>query len=322
MRTIGYESYARWYPKGWRERYGDEFVARLEETYAGERVPLRATLSIVRAGTYERACELGVVGNSVDDDRALTGSALAVLMSWTVFVVAGLVFAKYVEHWQWVTPANEHTLPTVAYDAVATAAIVGAVIALSAALVTLPALIRLVRHQGWRTVATPFRRSIVAGLCALVFTTALVVTAHQMRGSRAASFWPDRVVFLLWFVVVVVAIFIGGASAAAVTRRVELTTRTTQTLGCLALAMNVVLLAIFAGVLTWWGAVAANAPWYFSSKILNAPASSSPNSFTVVGSMSHAEPVLLIVMSLAMLISLLVALHGAARITTRLRRAR
>jgi len=72
------------------------------------------------------------------------------------------------------------------------------------------------------------------------------------------------VVLLLWLIVAAAAIFLGAASAGTVVRRVELETRTIRRLGSLALAMNLVLVVIFVGVLTWWAATAANAPWFFS----------------------------------------------------------
>lgn len=327
MSGVDYARYERWYPSAWRERYGTEFVSLLEATYAGERVPMKASLSIVRAGTLERARELGIVGKSVSDDRAVTGSALAVLMAWTVFVVVGLVFAKYVEHWQWFTAVNERTLPSVAYDVVAVGAILGAVIAGVAALLVLPALLGRIRSYGWRVVAAPLRRTLLVGVCAAAFTAGIVTWANTIHRAGPAPLWPNRVVLLAWFIVVVAAIFIGTASAGTVVRRVELETRTIRRLGSLALAMNVVLVVIFVGVVTFWAATAANAPWFFSSEILRAssavlhPAStSSPSAFTVVGSTGHDMPIVLVVIGTAMLGSLLVALYAGTRIASRLGR--
>jgi len=94
---VDYARYERWYPSAWRERYGTEFVSLLEATYAESEC--HEGVVVHRAcGNLERARELGIVGNTVSDDRAVTGSALAVWMAWTVFVVVGLIFAKYVEH--------------------------------------------------------------------------------------------------------------------------------------------------------------------------------------------------------------------------------
>jgi len=132
---------------------------------------------------------------------------------------------------------------------------------------------------------------------------------------------------LLWLIVAAAAIFLGAASAGTVVRRVELETRTIRRLGSLALAMNLVLVVIFVGVLTWWAATAANAPWFFSSEILGASSAvvhtaptSLPSAFTVVGSTSHDAPIVLVVIGTAMLGSLVVALYAGTRIASRLRR--
>lgn len=323
-KTTNYASYLRWYPRGWRERYGVEFVTLLEETYCGKRVPLKASISMLKSGVVEHAREAGVVGDALSTRRSIVGSAWSVLMAWAVFLIVGSVFAKYVEHWQWVTPANEQTLPSVAYDAVAIAALASAGIAMAAGMAVLPSFIRLIRSRGWSGVRAPLRASTFVGVCALVFSVGIVVWAHEMHDfNGAALLWPTRTVFYFWFAFVAAAIFTVAANVGTLTRRLELEVRVTRLLGALALAMNVVLVVIFVGILTWWGSIAANAPWFFSGTVLGAPAksSSSPSSFTVVGSTNHVAPVLLIVLGLAMLGALLVAAHGAARISTRLRRA-
>ena len=44
----------RWYPRGWRERYGDEFLAMVEDTLGGRRPGWRLHLSVAWAGLRER----------------------------------------------------------------------------------------------------------------------------------------------------------------------------------------------------------------------------------------------------------------------------
>ena len=45
----------RWYPAGWRERYGDEFAALLRDTIEDGRGGLRLSLDVARAGLAARA---------------------------------------------------------------------------------------------------------------------------------------------------------------------------------------------------------------------------------------------------------------------------
>jgi hypothetical protein len=44
----------RWYPRAWRDRYGEEFLALVEDTLDGGRPGWRLRLGVVRAGLRER----------------------------------------------------------------------------------------------------------------------------------------------------------------------------------------------------------------------------------------------------------------------------
>jgi hypothetical protein len=45
----------RWYPRAWRERYGDEFLAMVEDGLDGRRPGWRLRFGVVGAGLRERA---------------------------------------------------------------------------------------------------------------------------------------------------------------------------------------------------------------------------------------------------------------------------
>jgi len=44
----------RWYPRAWRERYGEEFLAMVEDSLDGRRPSLRLRASVAWAGLRER----------------------------------------------------------------------------------------------------------------------------------------------------------------------------------------------------------------------------------------------------------------------------
>lgn len=48
----------RWYPPAWRHRYGEEFIALLEDTYADGAIPLRCRMLLFRSGMTERVREM------------------------------------------------------------------------------------------------------------------------------------------------------------------------------------------------------------------------------------------------------------------------
>jgi hypothetical protein len=45
----------RWYPRTWRERYGEEFLAMVEDSLGGRRPGWRLRLNVARAGLREQA---------------------------------------------------------------------------------------------------------------------------------------------------------------------------------------------------------------------------------------------------------------------------
>jgi len=44
----------RWYPAGWRRRYGEQLIAMLDDTYGEGKLRLRVRMSLVRSGLMER----------------------------------------------------------------------------------------------------------------------------------------------------------------------------------------------------------------------------------------------------------------------------
>ena len=126
VRTTSYEHLLRWYPSQWRDRYGDEMTALLEDTYAtASDVPLgRAAASSGRAG----GAALGRRADRVGGQRAtkrLRGGSLLVLVGWAFYLVAVAIFVKATDHWFTDTPAAGRWVATSGFNVVAVAAVVG-----------------------------------------------------------------------------------------------------------------------------------------------------------------------------------------------------
>jgi hypothetical protein len=282
-------------------------------------VPLGASLSIVKSGTLQRVRDLGVVGDAVSDQRGVTGSALVVLLAWAFVVVAGSVFAKYVEHWQRAMPRGTREVPSVAYGVVFYSSLVGLAIVSAAALVCVPAFVRAVRSRGWGVVIRPLRRALLAAGVALVTTSGVVAAAQHLASSTAPASWPYRVAFYGWGVVVALAIVICATAAGEISSRLDFSERASRTLGQLALAMSVVVVVTFAGVLAWWIAVASRAPWFLGSGADALEGRSSSVPLTLAS--GTPVPWLLVAVALTMLVSLALCAYATARIVTRVRRA-
>ena len=63
----------RWYPRAWRERYGEEFLAMVEDSLSGRRPTWRLRLGVARAGLRERGHRARLAGQR---------AALPVLSAW------------------------------------------------------------------------------------------------------------------------------------------------------------------------------------------------------------------------------------------------
>jgi hypothetical protein len=148
MRARGADRWLRWYPAAWRERYGEELSALVEDTYGPDaRVPRRARLRLARAGIGERFCELAGGHDPDPGDRSRAG-VLLVLCGWACFVAAGSAVAKFAEHWDSMTPRTARSLPTASFDALQWAAAVGAVLVLVGIAATAPTVVRTLRRKG------------------------------------------------------------------------------------------------------------------------------------------------------------------------------
>jgi hypothetical protein len=101
----------RLYPRRWRERYGDEFLAMLEQQPVTASVVLDVALGALDA--HLRA-HLSPVGNTVGARalqrlHALRTTALTIFCAYITFVVAGLAFYGMVDDSAFVSAMDAHT---------------------------------------------------------------------------------------------------------------------------------------------------------------------------------------------------------------------
>jgi len=114
----------RLYPRAWRERYEEEFVAMLEQGPMSIKDLFDVALGAVDAWLRPQiVCE----GRLVMVAR-MRASVLAVLWAWVGLVVGGVGFRKMKEYDDFVRAAQDSVLVGVAFDTV----VVGALVALAA----------------------------------------------------------------------------------------------------------------------------------------------------------------------------------------------
>ena len=166
MTVRRYDELLRWYPAQWRDRYGDEMTALLEDTYAtaGE-VPLRQRVGLAWSGLAEREA-VGRIRRVVagEPDVRVRDGSLLVLCGWALFVVAVAVFGKVTDNrWSAETPPAGRWVANAGYSVVAVAAGVGCLVVLLAAVRVLPAFVRFLRAGGWRRIWRPVVVAIRVG---------------------------------------------------------------------------------------------------------------------------------------------------------------
>jgi hypothetical protein len=307
-RSIDHSDDLKWYPRSWRDHYGEELMLFLQDRYGEDPVPVTARLSMIRSGSVERLRAGGIIGTSVDSDRRIRGASLLVLCAWGMFVVAGAVFAKYTEHWPLATPQVDQRVPEVAMGIVQVAAAAGFLILVVAGLITLPALVALVRSDGWKSIWATARWMVIS--VAVAGTAAIVIVAWNAQLGPSQSIntpWSLKVAGVVGGLLVVLALAVSSGTIVAIVYRLRLSDQVTRMLGVLAFAMSGVLIFIFAGALTWWITTAIHAPWFFGS--------------FVPRSQSSPAPLAMVVLGLTMLSGLVLAGYGTVRIAVSMGRS-
>jgi hypothetical protein len=275
-RRTGVTGLLRWYPPAWRERYGDELVALMEDDLGGRRPTVGFRLSVAVGGVRERAHGAGLLGDTLPRAERARSASLLVLCAWTVFVLAGASFSKLSEHFDGAVPTASRSLPTRAFDSVVVAAAVGGVLVVAGALVAVPAFARFLRHGGWAAVRRQVIRAATVTAVTVGVTCALVPWAHSLTPTqRNGGSVPYGLAFLAWAALVAMTLILWTAVAVAAGRRVELSDRALALESALATVVAAAMVAMTVATAVWWGALATRAPWFLHG----APAGSGGSSF-------------------------------------------
>jgi hypothetical protein len=254
-------SLLRWYPRAWRERYGEELLVLIQDTLDEGRPTWRLRLGVIGGGLRERGHQARRAAV-----KRLTGPNQAGSM-----VVAGLVFA--------ILPANLLASPSpaggwqvAAFDALLSAvALTGAVVAASG-LAALPALVRFLRAGGWPTIRRRVAWAAGASVAAGGALAGLVLASGARSAAQLNASWAYLAGFLATGLTVTVAIVLWAIAAAATARHLTLAppVRAVQlVLGAAAATMVTVVLA----TLDFWWSVTQAPPWLVAALVMLALAS-------------------------------------------------
>jgi hypothetical protein len=144
----------RWYPRAWRERYGEEFADHLEQEFAVRRVDLRRSLDVAYKGLVARVDDIGLSTSAVSSGGQ-TRAALG-----TSFVLMALMAVLALNFWSWAmlmwSARTYHPIPVDATTGVLTVAtgLLLLVLGVMVLIVLVSAVRQIVRGRG-RRIVTP-----------------------------------------------------------------------------------------------------------------------------------------------------------------------
>jgi hypothetical protein len=248
------------YPRAWRERYEEEFVAMLEQRPASVSDLVDVAFGVL--DTWVRPQVVSEGGRFVIPK--MRSSLLAVLWAWVGFVAAGVGFQKMSEYEDFVSAARENPVVGISFETV----VVGAIVALAALVVGgAPIVLAAVREalaEGRRDVPLLFCVPLFSAAAFVGYVLVLGKIIYPTLGRLAVHDVVNVALFLSLGGAFLLAAAASAAAVSVAVSRGEIGARFYRFAlfpGTLAaLAMGVVLVA----TVVWGLALRAQAPALFS----------------------------------------------------------
>ena len=301
-RLFDLEQLLRWYPSSWRQRYGDEFVALLEDELAGSTPTRRFRMKVAVSGLRERAVAVGALGDRAPRLTQRRNGSLTVLLAWSIMVLGGASLVKSAEHSAGAMPVATRGVAQWAYDTAALAGGVGTALVVVGALLVLPQFVRFVRGGGWSIVRRSYVHAMIATALAATATLGVSSWAHRLTTVQrnGGDHWYSGA-FLGYALLVSLVIFLWTKAAVVTVTRLDLTGRVLLWESWLALGVTASSLTVASATFTWWVQMGLHAPWFLQG----APTGVSASPWS-----AH-----LIVTAVIMVVAVGMALWGAWRVT-------
>lgn len=249
----GADKLLRWYPRAWRERYGEEFMAMVEETLDGHRPTLGLRLSVAWAGLRERGHQAGLNYKAAARRLDVPGRR------WTIFVIAFLLTTLPVDFRESPPPARAWSAATALDVLAALVVLVGAAI-LAGGLAALPALVRFLRAGGWRKIRRRIAWATGATAVAGGGLAGLVLASRSQTFAQLNGSWAYFLGVAVTSLGLMVALGLWTSAAAATARHLDLSPRVRaaqMVLGGVTAATASVMLSVN---LIWLSAIQSSVP--------------------------------------------------------------
>jgi hypothetical protein len=235
----------RWYPRPWRERYGEELLALIQDTLDDGRPTWRLRLGVIRGGLGERAHQAGQAVRATVKDR--TGP-----IRWGTALVAGLIFADFPLNLAQSPPTAREWQAATALDAVLAAVALTGVLVLADGLAALPALVRFVRAGGWPKIRRPVAWAAGATAVAGGGLAGVAVFTGSHSFAQLNVSWAILAATFATGFAMTAAIGLSAIAAAATARHLTLTPRVRSAQLVLVAVTPPLVTVILVTLNVWW----------------------------------------------------------------------
>jgi hypothetical protein len=100
----------RFYPRGWRARYGEEFTQLLIDDMSERPRSVARTADVVRTGLLARVASTGLAGDTLEPQQQIRSGLAAVGCALIAFLAFGVaIWSQLTIGWQWSAPAAPAT---------------------------------------------------------------------------------------------------------------------------------------------------------------------------------------------------------------------
>ena len=238
-------SLLRWYPRAWRERYGEELLALIQDNLDEGRPAWRLQLSMIWGGLSERGHQARHAAKAAFQRPGRSDKGSTIL-------AAGLICGVGLGSLTSSPSSAARAWQAVALDAVLAAVALTGALVLADGLAALPALVRFLRAGGWPKI---WRRvGWAAGATAAAGGGLVFVWGSDWQTSRNVS-WATLAGLLVAGLAMTGAIGLWSATATATARHLMLTPRVRAAQLMLGAVLPTAVRAMVAAFALWWSAI-------------------------------------------------------------------
>lgn len=242
----------RWYPRTWRERYGEELLALIQDTVEDGGPTWRLRLGVAWGGLRERVHQA---------QRAGKAAAKRASSKWLMIVVTGLVLDSLPWNLKAPLPPARAWQKAAAFDALVGLIAFTGFVVLAGGLVAAPAFVAFLRERGWSKIRRRVAWAAGATLPAGAGLAGLVLGQRSMSAAQLSRSWAYAGGVVATTVALVAALGLWASAAAATAKHLKLADRARAAQPLLASVTLTAASAIVPANIIWLAAIQSSLPW-------------------------------------------------------------